>query len=146
MTSLIALLQVLDFVVVLVETCGEIYYNLIRSMDRVNLIGNINSNLVSNIVPEPNNRRDLNNRPQSQPQESREVIVEINRVNTNESGREQVRDMASGYERAGDVYEEISRPESAVTAYQTSYALNPNPEVVQKIDDLAAKIASEGKF
>lgn len=111
-------------------------------MERVNLSPNINSNIVSNLVPEPNNRRDANNR-QPQPQETREVIVDIN---IRQPNTEEMRNMASTFERAGDTYQRIERPESAITAYQTSFAINPNPDVVQKVDDLAARISSEGKI
>lgn len=115
-------------------------------MERINLSGNINSNLVSNIVPEPNNRKESNNQQQSEPkpQEFREVIVDINK--TSIQNKEELRNMASTYEKVGDTYEKMSRLDSAITAYQTSYSINPNPNVVQKIDDLAARISSEGKL
>lgn len=114
-----------------------------RFMDKINMFTNINSNLVSNIVPEPNNRREPNNN-QQRPQEMREVIVDINKTEINNN--ENLKQMATTYEKIGDTYEKISRPQSAITAYQTSYNYNPNPEVVQKVDELAARISSEGKI
>ncbi|MCS7299387.1 MAG: hypothetical protein RMJ37_05465 [Spirochaetia bacterium] len=111
-------------------------------MERVNLSPNINSNIVSNLVPEPNNRRETNNR-QPQPQETREVIVDIN---FRQQNSEEMRNMASTFERVGDTYQRMDRLESAITAYQTSFSINPNPDVVQKVDDLAARISSEGKL
>lgn len=114
-------------------------------MERVNLVGNIPSNVVSNVVPEPGNRREANNRQQQPRAEEVEgVVVSIRRVTQEEErGLENV---ASTYEKIGDTYEKVEREQSAITAYQTSYTLNPNPEVVQKIDDLAARISSEGKI
>ncbi|MCX8029677.1 MAG: hypothetical protein N2712_06765 [Brevinematales bacterium] len=111
------------------------------AVERVNLNPNINSNIVSNVVPEPNNRREANNQRQTQ-QAQQEVIVDITKTQQN---NEEMKNLASTFEKAGNAYEQMSRPQSAITAYQTSYTLNPSPDIVQKVDDLAARISSEGK-
>lgn len=112
-------------------------------MERVNLNNVVNTNLVSNIVHEINNQRDPGNREQNKGTEFRELI-EIGNVNLKNS--QEIKNMATKYEKIGDSYEKISRLDSAITAYQISNNLKPSSEVVQKIDDIAARIASEGKI
>ncbi|MGC8767027.1 MAG: hypothetical protein ACP5PT_06105 [Brevinematia bacterium] len=112
-------------------------------MEKVNLSNVVNTNLVSNVVREPNNQRDTSNREQNRASEFKDM-VEIGNLNIRNT--QEIKNMATTYERVGDSYERMSRPESALTAYQISNTLKPNSETVQKIDDVAARIASEGKI
>ncbi|MFN4244860.1 MAG: tetratricopeptide repeat protein [Brevinematia bacterium] len=112
-------------------------------MDRVNLVPNINSNVVSNLVPEANNSKNSNNQYSSKEQGVQEVIVDINKEQNN--NKQEIKTMASTYEKIGDAYEKMSRLESAITAYQTSYSIKPDSNVVQKIDDLAVRLSKDGK-
>lgn len=112
-------------------------------MERINLNSVVNTNLVSNVVREPNNQRDTGNREQNREAKFKD-LVEMGGINIKNS--QEIKNMATTYEKVGDSYERMSKLESAINAYQVSNTLKPSSEVVQKIDDVAARIASEGKI
>jgi len=108
-------------------------------MERVNFVDIRNINIVSNVVPESRNERNAQNQVREQ---RREVERDVNTPSNTENAR-QINEMASKYEKVGDVYEKVSQYESAINSYQISYTLKPNPEVVEKVDNVTAKIVSE---
>jgi len=116
-----------------------LYNNNCSVMERVNFVDIRNINIVSNVVPESRNERNTQNQVREQ---RREVERDVNTPSNTENTR-QINEMASNYEKVGDVYEKVSQYESAVNSYQISYTLKPNPEVVEKVDNVTAKIVSE---
>lgn len=115
------------------------YNNNCSVMERVNFVDIRNINVVSNVVPESRNERNTQNQVREQ---RKEVEREVNNPSNTENTR-QINEMASKYEKVGDVYEKVSQYESAINSYQISYTLKPNPEVVEKVDNVTAKIVSE---
>jgi hypothetical protein len=106
-------------------------------MDKVSFVDVKNINLVSNVVPEAKNEKSTvyegNNK---------EVEKEKSQLLTPNEPKSSS-EMASKYEKTGDVYERVSQHEQAINSYQVSYTLKPNPGVVEKVDDITAKIVSE---